>query len=495
MDLKESLLPPIASVDPVSQQHWLLLGAVNLALGAVAFAVSHWGGDTDWAVHGVWCVAVMLCNAPAVMLGVRAGVGTLLVDHRFIFLAAYLAYFSFGASLPAFGSELAAEGVFSFYPITPQDALWVDGFNGCGIGVALVAATLLNFPRTAVIAHLVALRFSKISVTPVLISMLFVGLIASNYILAIDLGVVDGTPSGLARAAPRLAWVAILLAAAVRSRDSVVLKVLAGSTALGLAIIGLLQFNKSECLYPICTFVLGLAWSRQSTRYLLSGVCFVILLFSLLGDLTATGRNLLDRSDGRSLGSRMALLGDSYKLVSAGAIDQRYVGWARFCYLSPQVAAIDLRNADRGGDTFDLLPWVFVPRFLYPEKPEMTKGGRDFNEKVTGNSLSATGQGAFVAGYYSGGFWGWAFSAAVAGICIRFLSIISAKILEAGAIVLTPVPLLGVLVAFGIDGEVVTYHIATVVLVAYPLFGAWLLIIFGHVSELDRQFSTVPRQL
>lgn len=494
MAVNEFLLPPIATVDPVSRQHWLLLGAAYVALGLAAFAASQWVDDIGWAVHGWWCVLVMLFGVPAVILGIRAGVGTFLVDHRFMFLVAYLAYFSFGAALPAFGSEESVEAALSFYPVTPQDALWVDGFNGCGMGIALVVATLLNFSRTAVVTRSIALRLSQISMAPILIGMLITGLVAANYVLAIDLGMLDDTPSVFVRLAPRLSWVAILLAAAVRSRDSGLLKLLAAITALLLSLVGLLQFNKSESLYPLCAFMMGVAWSRQSARYLLTGVGLMVISFSLLGDLTATGRYLLQQTDARTLASRVELLILSQKLVSSGSIDQRYLGWVRICYVSPQVGAVDMYDAGKGGDGFASLPWVFVPRMIYPDKPEMTKGGRDFTEKINGNNQSSTGTGVFTSGYYHGGVWGWVFAAVAAGFSIRFLSVISAEIFKAGAVLLAPIAMMGVLGAFRVDGDVVTDHVSTAVMVGYALVAGWLLLLFGRVQPFEVEITKVQGQ-
>jgi len=49
-----------------------------------------------------------------------------------------------------------------------------------------------------------------------------------------------------------------------------------------------------------------------------------------------------------------------------------------------QGAAIDFYDAGRGGDEFRLVPWLFVPRVIAPQKPVITEYRLEFYYKISG---------------------------------------------------------------------------------------------------------------
>lgn len=81
-----------------------------------------------------------------------------------------------------------------------------------------------------------------------------------------------------------------------------------------------------------------------------------------------------------------------------------------------------------------------------------------------------------------------------AGFSIRFLSVISAEIFKAGAVLLAPIAMMGVLGAFRVDGDVVTDHVSTAVMVGYALVAGWLLLLFGRVQPFEVEITKVQGQ-
>jgi hypothetical protein len=139
------------------------------------------------------------------------------------------------------------------------------------------------------------------------------------------------------------------------------------------------------------------------------------------------------------------------------------------CYTPPQAAGLDFWDTGQGGDGFQLMPWVFVPRALADEKPEITKTGREFHQRVTGADTSSTGIGIFVSGYYAGGWWGLWAASALCGWILAQTSAIARAVMATRALLLVPLALLGVYMAFRIDGDFVSDYVGTFVFILYPV--------------------------
>jgi len=90
------------------------------------------------------------------------------------------------------------------------------------------------------------------------------------------------------------------------------------------------------------------------------------------------------------------------------SIIKNYQGWwTRVSYVNYQAFALEAYNRGDYGDTFKNFKYILIPRFLYPEKPNMNSGTKyhslisnNFNERSPNN----TGPGIFFEAYWNGGF-------------------------------------------------------------------------------------------
>src|SRR5687768_8176682 len=89
------------ATEPVPRR-WIRLGMAYLALGAGALAYAPYADPFSWFAHGLWCLTGLALAVPALLSAFRSGFASVLTDHRVVFLAAFSAYFLFGAALPAF---------------------------------------------------------------------------------------------------------------------------------------------------------------------------------------------------------------------------------------------------------------------------------------------------------------------------------------------------------------------------------------------------------
>ncbi|HUR22073.1 MAG TPA: hypothetical protein VMZ90_14755, partial [Vicinamibacterales bacterium] len=113
---------------------------------------------------------------------------------------------------------------------------------------------------------------------------------------------------------------------------------------------------------------------------------------------------------------------------------------------------------------------------LAPNKPQMTAMFTELNEKITGSDQSSNSPGVFVSGYYHGGWWGVWLASAVCGWILVQTSAIARAIQARQAALLLPFSLLGMFIAFRIDGDFIPDYLGVFMFILYPVVGAALVL-------------------
>jgi hypothetical protein len=448
-----------------ASRRWSALGGGFIVLGGAAQLTSAFAGEEDWSIHGVWCVAGLCLMLPTLVATLRNGFEFVLTDHRAMFVCAFALYFLFGALLLSVGPVDQAQTSLVNYPINAREALRVDAMNGIGLGVALVVSALSRGQRLGRHARRAASLAAQISPMAAMGLLLVVGASASLAVLPVDLGLRDSIVGGWLRSAGHLPLAAVLVASAARGRGESLLRLGAAVLAMAQFAAGLLLFNKSAAMLPIAALVAGLAWRFGSRRILPGGLLAMIAAFTVIAGPTAYARNTLESQGGTIIDARWAALMDSLSESWHRNPQAEYPTWVRLCHVPSQAAALDFYDNGDGGDDLRLVPWLVVPRLLAPEKPIMTQTSVDFNQKITGSDSSSTGMGVFVSGYYNAGWLGMILTAALVGWLLANTSAVAAAIVSQRGLLMMPVGLLGVYMAFRIDGHVVADYLGSFVLV------------------------------
>ena len=222
---------------------------------------------------------------PPLLRKALSGFDVFLTDHRLMFLAAFSAYFLFGALLLAVGPDTQIKAALSYYPISAREALRVDAVNGLGFGIALMTATVASSRLLSAQAARGAARTATIPAHILILLFMALGFAASLYTLSFDLGFSQGIVPGVVRQVGKLAVVAVFLAVTHRGKGEVPLRFFGSATVLILAMVGTLEFNKTDALLPVAALVAGLANRFGARRVLPIGLVLLIVGFLLLGNL------------------------------------------------------------------------------------------------------------------------------------------------------------------------------------------------------------------
>lgn len=474
MRVSNSVSMRVNELPRVKRRWWLLLGTGFVVLGALIgvillFSIARW-----W-MHLVWCVIGVCLTVPVLYSSVRKEFSVIVTDHLVMFVAAFTLYFLIGASFIVLGPAAAVDKVLGFYSVNATSALRADAVNSLGFGVSLAAAALMPTSWFRRVSLAISSAVCHMSPRYVLVVLAMAGVGAFAYTLVYDFGFRDGIVQGSIRELVMLCFAAVFLAASYQGRRVFLVRLFAYVFASALAIAGLLMFNKTQVLLALGSLVAGLCMIHPVKRVLPIGLVVMVTVYVLIGGMVLYGRSVVsDRAV--PLATRLAIVSEGFAASRAGDPNAAASSWARLCYLPAQSAAMDFYDRGDGGDGFSLLPWVFVPRLLAADKPVITDSARSFNEKITGYRTSSTGQGVFSTGYYSGGWPGVVLAALLAGFILAQTSAIARAAMEKRATLLLPLALMGVFIAFRIDGSFLADYAGAFVILLYLMLFLWLVL-------------------
>jgi hypothetical protein len=139
-----------------------------------------------------------------------------------------------------------------------------------------------------------------------------------------------------------------------------------------------------------------------------------------------------------------------------------WMAWSRFNYTPVQHTLMQDYDSNRGGDTFGQLHWMFVPRFLAPQKPILDFGAR-VTEVIFGHRNSSTGTTIFGEAYWNGGWLFVVWSAFCAGVMVFIVSLVCLWLFGQNSIVAWSVGFLGMLMAMLVQNLFTSGFVASVV--------------------------------
>jgi hypothetical protein len=299
--------------------------------------------------------------------------------------------------------------------------------------------------------------------------LVLVGLVFKIYVFYNDL-FVNETISGMFRSAQLLLPAGIFLYFKQFGFDLKLRTVFFLCAMLLYSVGGLLEFNKTEIFIPLIAIIGGLLVRNITLTKLVASIVGIGILLAILQPINIDGRNEALARYKPSLEERFSIFQAAYRgelrnydLVNIGV-------WSRLDYTSPDAAAMWLYENGIGGENYRLIPWVFVPRFLYPEKPEISGAGAKLTEKVLGFSTSSTGLGIFISGYYDLGWFGLIGASILAGFILAWYRavIIAAQISKSTTLLI--MGLFGHWTAVMISGDYLSTYLGPMVTSVYAFY-------------------------
>jgi hypothetical protein len=354
----------------------------------------------------------------------------------------------------------AADYSKSWYRVNATQSMWLMGLNFIGIGLTGLAYCFARFPSLAKVADTAARRWARVSPVRVLVVFLLIGLVAKYlFVVPFELRLTEDVPSAVGRQLSQLLVLAVLVGWMYKDVGPRWIGTLAKLLLLTEVTTGFLMFNKSAVLIVIMAAGLGNYFRQRRLRNLLFTALAGFLIYALIGPMVTFGRNELgylgrDRPAPASFSQRLDIAVTYFTGGESHHRQQEIAGfwWSRLNYLSGQQAAVSLYDQGRGSDDLSRVMWIFVPRLLFADKPEMSGAGVDLNDKVTGFRSSSAGVGVFVDGYYILGWFGVLLASITYGLSLRAYSAIARSVVAKRAVVMYPLVFMGIYAGLRSDG-------------------------------------------
>ena len=251
----------------------------------------------------------------------------------------------------------------------------------------------------------------------------------------------------------------------------------------------LLLFAKSGTLITLIVFLLAFLWRKITL--IRAGVCAALVIgaYVVTTPLVGYSRAQLATVHGSfsqiGFGPRFEIL-TSYDPAAAHAFaGGKEIQYAllRISYVNAATLVIAQYDNGAPGDWPELLPTVFVPRALWPEKPIISDIGRDIYELGTGSRSSSSGAGVFAEAYWAMGWGGVIVYMTIYGVILGVLTNLAARSLREGKWLLLPVMLMALQIGFRTDGHYISDVAGASVIVA------WMYLILSFGDRLLRLLS------
>lgn len=242
-------------------------------------------------------------------------------------------------------------------------------------------------------------------------------------------------------------------------------------------IAGLLVLAKSLVVLPLIMYLL--AWLRHRVslnRIAIAGAIVAFVYFTIVPIVTFGRQEAINRHGNfqdTTMSERVEILG----LYFSDRPDDHSTSatLARFHYLPSVAAAVWLYDGGHSGDSIMNVFTVFIPRFLWPNKPIYNQGSQ-FSGLTNGNLDSSTWMGIFGEAYWNFGWLGLFVAMPILALGFVLLARISFDVLGGSRWLHFPVVLLSIFMGMRADGDIVGDQFAQMVI----CFGIYVILTIGE---------------
>ncbi|WP_133150966.1 hypothetical protein [Vibrio breoganii] len=232
-------------------------------------------------------------------------------------------------------------------------------------------------------------------------------------------------------------------------------------------LLGVLSLSKFLVLLPFISLIIGLAFCNKFKGIFFSAIVAILVYISIVPVVTQSRNFILNMSGNISdanYAQRVAIIG-SVAIYGKESSDIEKIGWwTRLSYVNAQAFALEQYDKNLPGESLKYAALSFIPRVLWPDKPEISFLGRYFNTIATGSDSSASAPGFAAESYWNFGYSGVLILAFIFGLSISLFSLYSSIVIYSGGIVYLLVIFIGINIAIRVDGWIAMSYSAPLVM-------------------------------
>jgi hypothetical protein len=404
------------------------------------------------------------------------------------FLLASAAYYGFGPLALHFATQESVQYINSDFPVDEQWLLRTNLLNTVGIGIvcAMVVIVMAVWPYREERSD----DGSRDVTEPIMWTFLILGgTVKYLFTLPYALGLLSWVLPGSIQHLSSFVNAAIVLLFVLIHRGKTKYRLLLYLVIGSELIVGLMTFSKIEVIMTVLAILLGRYLCKPNLRSMVASGLVTAAVYALVLSPFVSFARIASGGLGVSEVNELQSTVEEYDRVGKDAMATLQPGvqgwWTRLCYTPVQAFVMDSYDAGGSGETFALLQYVFLPRFLSEDKPIMTSG-RELTKLMTGDdSLGHTGVGVFGEAYWNGG-WAMLIGACTyLGILLALVGRFSTTMVAKGQYVYMPVILMGIIAGLRPDDWFVPTYVGSFAEAAV------LYVILTVMVNLVRLWSTI----
>ncbi len=223
----------------------------------------------------------------------------------------------------------------------------------------------------------------------------------------------------------------------------------------------LLMFMKGTMLLLLIMMSLAFLWDQVTLKKLLITGTIVLVAYFASKPIVDHARHEIELRYGANtqagFGERLEIISEYFTAGQTAQTGEEVQSeLSRLSYVNAATFIIHLYDSGQPSNWPKLIPAVFVPRFLWPEKPIITAIGMNIYELGTGNRGSSSGAGIFAETYWAMGWWGVIFFMSVYGVIIGVLTRFALGVMHDGRWLYFPVVLMALRYGMRTDGHYIS---------------------------------------
>jgi hypothetical protein len=189
-------------------------------------------------------------------------------------------------------------------------------------------------------------------------------------------------------------------------------------------VVGLVTFAKTEVLVTLLFSYLAMLHDKFTLKRAMVGLALVVGTYTQISPISNYGRAALARINHSPLigtfEQRFDILTSSTPLETDPNKPSETL--IRICYLNFSTLEVAWYDMGRPGDSLKNLLYVFIPRFVWPDKPVMTAVGTELYTAATGQEGTSVSAGWFSEAYWNLGWSGVPLVMIPVGLILAYLS-------------------------------------------------------------------------
>jgi len=436
---------------------WKILGLNFFILGLILIIFSHIADTDDWYFHTIFIVLSSFIIFKQFMKFTYIPKETLFIDLRWIFLFSFWFYFIFGSSLLVFGSDELISNTKNIYSVDIKTVLRINSINSIGLSIVLLTISFINISWPINIMGRLKKEikyFDPMGHRSLIVAILFC-FTSFVYTFLISIAYVEKIfLFGIFQIFQHAGIGFGLVFFYYKGRYRILICFIVAVYFFLYTISGIYFSNKSLLAAPI-VFLTTIFFIKINSFKLLT-ILFIgfYFLFQTLGGYTSYNRSYNNDTKFTNI-------------INLNDSKHTYSLWDRLNYTSSQAAAVELYNQGDGGDSLKNIFWLFVPRFLNKDKPDVSKSGSKFASKFREHSGSRDSPGVIIEGYYNYGWIGLILVSTLIGLILKIYSILIKEIIDNKIYAFYFLIFSGIWTCFRIDGLFITDYLGQLILFLY----------------------------